>query len=372
MIYPTVATTHLGNIRRNLEGVRRRVGDRAVLAAVKANGYGHGAVPVSRLIEREGLADWLGVATMPEALELRQAGIGLPILKLSQALGDEEIEAALRADVTLTVVDGPTIDQVAAAARRRRYEAAVHLKIDTGMRRIGAEPEDAAALALRCDEAGLTLGGVFSHLAVSDVPAGNDFTAEQVARFTRATEEIEAARGPVELRHLAASAGVLAHPEAWFDMVRPGIMIYGSYPDAQTEKTVRLRPGLSWTTVASFVKTVRAGETVGYGRTWTAERDTTIVTLPVGYGDGYSRLLSNRGRVLIGGRSCPIAGRVCMDQTMIDAGPDADVRVGDRVTLLGRDGDEEITALELAELMGTIPYEVTCLVAGRVSRRADD
>ena len=234
MLYATTATTHLGNIRRNLEGVRARVGQRTVLAAVKANAYGHGAVAVSRMIERARVADWLGVATIPEGLELRRAGIGLPILKLSHAGSPDEIEAALGADIVLTVVDAAGIDAVAAVSDRLGRDAVVHLKIDTGMRRIGAEPEDAAALALRCDERVLALQGVFSHMPVSDVPAGRAFTAGQIGRFRSATEAIEDARGPVALRHLAASAGVLMHPDAWFDMVRPGIMCYGHLPDPCT------------------------------------------------------------------------------------------------------------------------------------------
>lgn len=373
MLYATTATTHLGNIAHNLRGVRQRVGETKVLAAVKANAYGHGAVEVGRLLEREGLADWLGVATVPEGLELRQAGVRLPILKLSHALTDAEIEAALGADVALAVVDADSIDQVAAVSQRLGVDAVVHLKLDSGMGRIGVPAEDAAALAVRCDDRGLVLQGVFSHMPVSDVPAGAAFTAAQIARFRAATEAIEDARGPVALRHLSASAGVLMHPDAWFDMVRPGIICYGSLPDPLSDPVVDLRPAMSWHTAVTFVKPVRAGETVSYGRTWTAPADTWIATIPVGYADGFSRLFSNRGRVLIGGRSYPVAGRVCMDQTMIDLGPvragaPAPVAVGDRVTLLGTDGDERIDAQELADLMGTITYEVTCLVGRRVGR----
>ena len=370
MLYATTARTDLGAIRRNLEGVRARVGDRQVLLAIKADAYGHGAVEVARMVERTRCADRLGVATVPEALQLRDAGVRLPILKLSHALSDDEVDAALAADVTLTVVDAASVDAVAAAAARLGRGASVHLKVDTGMRRIGAEPVDAVALARRVDAAGLHLEGVFSHLPVSDTPdaASRTFTGAQIGRFAAAVDAVEAARGRVPLRHLAASAGVLMHPDAWFDLVRPGIMAYGSLPDPASERTVALEPALSWTTVVAFLKPVPAGETVGYGRAWTAPRDTWVATIPVGYADGYSRLLSNRGRVLVGGRPYPIVGRVCMDQVMVDVGtPDA-VAVGDQVVLLGRQGDEEITTQELADLMGTITYEVTCLIGPRVAR----
>lgn len=364
----SIATTRLDHLRANLDAVRARVGARAVLAAVKADAYGHGAVEVSRMIERTGAADWLGVATVGEGLELRAAGITLPVLKLSVARG-EEVAAAVAAGLTLCVVDEDSILEAGAAATALGTTASVHLKVDTGMRRIGCEPELAPSLAQRVDATpGVRLEGLFSHLPISDSPRGEEFTRGQVALFARTAREVEAARGPVPLKHLANSGAVLGHPDTWFDLVRPGIMIYGAYPDPEAARTVPLLPALEWRTRVSFVKRVPAGETVGYGRTWTAPGDTWVATVPVGYGDGYSRLLSNRGRMLVRGRSYPIAGRVCMDQTMIDLGPDTDVTVGDEVVLVGRSGTDEITTSEVAGLMGTIPYEVTCLITRRVER----
>lgn len=369
MTYPTTATTLLGNIEANLLGIRARVGDRLVLAALKANAYGHGAVAVASMIERRGVADWLGVATVSEGQELREAGVTLPILKLSPTRGIDEVSHALASALTLSVVDRESVDETARVAQLLGLRGvAVHLKVDTGMRRVGVEPSGAVQLAERVVAAGLRLQGMFSHLPVSDTPDGNDFTRAQIELFGATAAAVESAAGPVELRHLANSGAVLGHPDAWFDMVRPGIMIYGSLPDPAAQRTVELAPGLELTTTVSFVKPVPAGDTVSYGRTWTAPADTRIATLPVGYGDGYSRSLSNRGRVLIDGRSYPVVGRVCMDQTMIEVGPDSDVEVGDRAVLIGRSGGEEITVAEVAELMGTIPYEVTCLFTERVSR----
>ncbi len=346
---PVLATTRLDHIQANLEAIRDRVGARKVLAAVKADAYGHGAVEVARMIERTGAADWLGVANVNEGVELRVAGVRLPILKLSVARGDE-VAVAVAAGLTLCVVDPESIAEAATAAISQGVTVDVHLKLDTGMRRIGCRPEDAPALAQAIDATpGLRLGGLYSHLPISDSPRGDEFTRGQIGVFAAVAAEVEAARGPVPLKHLANSGGVLGHPDSWFDLVRPGIMIYGAYPDPECPQTVPLQPGLEWRTRVTFLKRVAAGETVGYG-------------------DGYSRLLSNRGRMLIGGRSYPIAGRVCMDQTMLDLGAETDVLLGDDVVLVGRSGTEEISTSELAELMGTIPYEVTCLITRRVAR----
>lgn len=364
---PTLATTRLDHIEANLAAIRGRVGPRQVLAAIKADAYGHGAVEVAGMIQRTGAADVLGVATVAEGIELRRSGITLPILKLSVARGPE-VRQAVEHDLALVVVDDASCAEAAAAAVAARREVVVHLKVDTGMRRIGCEPAAAAGLAQRIDATpGLRLEGLMSHLPISDSPSGDDFTTAQIALFGRVADEVEAARGPL-LKHLANSGGVLAHPASWFDLVRPGVMIYGSYPDPDCARTVPLLPGLEWRSRVVFTKRVAAGETVSYGRTWAAPRDTWIATVPVGYGDGYSRSLSNRGRMLIGGRSYPIAGRVCMDQTMLDLGPEPTVAVGDEVVLVGASGDQEITVAELAALMGTITYEVTCQINRRVAR----
>lgn len=365
---PSLATTRLDHIAANLVAIRAHVGDRLVLAAVKADAYGHGSVEVARHLQRTGAADQLGVATVAEGVELRRAGITLPILKLSIARGPE-VTTAVEHDLALVVVDELSITEAGAAARRTGHEAVVHLKVDTGMRRLGCEPGDALRLAELADAtSGIRLVGLMSHLPISDSPAGEAFTAAEIDRFRQLSGELEAARGPM-LKHLANSGGVLAHPDSWFDLVRPGVMIYGSYPDEETPRTIDLLPGLEWRSRITFVKPVTAGETVGYGRTWTAPRDTWIATVAVGYGDGYSRSLSNRGRMLVGGASYPIAGRVSMDQTTIDLGPEPAVSVGDDVVLIGRSGEAEITVAELARLQGTISYEVTTAIGRRVARQ---
>ena len=359
----------LGAINDNLRLARELAGGRTVLAAVKADAYGHGLVEVARSIQETGSADWLGVALVAEARQLRDAGITLPILKFSPAF-PEELDAAVAADLVLTVADAASITDAAGAAERAGRRVRVHLKVDTGMRRIGAEPRDAVALARRvAEDSWLELDGVYTHLPISDVEEGRDFTVAQLRRFEGIVAEVRDAVGDVPHVHAENSGALLTGSLGATTMVRPGIMVYGQYPDSETPHTQPLAPPLEWVSRVSFVKRVAAGETVGYGRSWTAPRDTWVATVAVGYGDGYSRLLSNRGRMLVGGRSCPIAGRVCMDQTMLDLGPEEpDVSVGDEAVLVGRRRDEEITVAELADLMGTITYEVTCLITARVPR----
>jgi alanine racemase len=371
LLYATHARVHLGNIRDNLLAIRGATGPgRKVLAAVKANGYGHGAVAVSRMAGETGVADWLGVATVPEGIELREAGIALPILKLGPTF-PEEVAAAVAAGITLSVCSREEAEAVAQTALDRSRPASVHLKVDTGMGRVGVPPEEAAAVALRISALpGVSLDGVFTHLPVSDA-ADPTYTREQISFFRALAEDVQEAAGRRLLVHCANSGAILGHEPAWLDMVRPGIMIYGFRPDPATPDTIPLKPGMSLLTRVSFLKRVPAGTSIGYGRTWTAARDTFIATIPAGYADGFNRLFSNMGRVLIGGRSYPVVGRVCMDQSMVDLGPATDVAVGDEVVLMGRSGDAEIRCEEWAARLGTITYEVTCQVNARVTRVYD-
>ncbi|SEW10566.1 alanine racemase [Austwickia chelonae] len=370
MLYQTCARVHLDAVLANLAAVRDRVGpDRQILMAIKAEGYGHGAVPIATAVQEAGAADFFGVATVPEGVALREAGVSLPVLKLSPVF-PEEARAAVAHRLTLTVCDAETIDVVERAAADLGVSAAVHLKVDTGMGRIGCLPGAAPDLARRIAEEcpHLYLEGMFTHLPVSDTPAQDEFTAAQIGTFADCHRAVEEDLGRRVIAHAANSGGVLAHPDSWMDMVRPGVMLYGSYPDPGVPRTVPLRAALTWESRVSFVKEVPQGGTVGYGRTWTAPVATQVATVPVGYGDGYDRRLSNRGEVLVGGRRLPVVGRVCMDQLMVDAGPDGGLAVGDRVVLLGEDGAEQITAADLAAALDTIPYEVTCRIAARVSR----
>lgn len=366
---PTRFQVDLDAINENLAAARDLAGGRKVLAAVKANAYGHGIVPVALSIQEHGSADWLGVATTQEGTALRAGGVTLPVLKFTPTLPDDLAEA-IAADVTLAIGSADEARSADAAAEEAGSAVDVHVAVDTGMRRVGAPWQEIRALAeVLHGCAHLRVTGVFTHLPVSDVASGYDFTREQFGRFEQAVDALESVVGPVELVHAANSGGVLGHDLGRTTMVRPGVMIYGSYPDPTTEHTRQLREVGRWTTRITFVKPIAEGDTVGYGRTWTAPRDTWLATAAVGYGDGFSRLNSSRGRVLIDGKSYPIVGRVCMDQIMVDLGPvRPDIAVGDEVVLMGKSGDEHIGVDELAELMGTISYEVTCLITERVPR----
>lgn len=387
LLYQTHALINMSHLRNNIAAIRTHIGPKKVLLiSVKANAYGHGSVEVARAAQAAGV-DWLGVATVPEAIELRTAGITLPILKLSPAF-PEEMQAAIENRLTLTVTDQENIRALAVAHGKltTTSKLAIHLKVDTGMGRTGVLATDAPALALWMTKnaPNLEIEGVFTHLPVSDTPADNSFTIHQLEAFKNAVAKIQSLAGvKIKLAHAANSGAILGHDLDPFNMVRAGIMAYGLYPDQESPRTVTITPVLSFRTRVSFIKRVKAGTTIGYGRTWKAAADTWVATLPVGYADGFNRLFSNRGRVLIGGRSYPVIGRVCMDQIMINVGSgsenagatakstNAPVAVGDVATLIGRDGADEITSYEWAQALGTIPYEVTCQISARVPRVYD-
>lgn len=369
MLYQTHARIHLDNIRFNIEGIRHAVGlERKILIAVKANAYGHGAVEVARMAESIGV-DWLGVATVPEGIQLRQAGIRLPILKFNPTF-PEEMEAALSSDLTLCVCEYANINMLEQVCQSRNLRARVHLKVDSGMGRIGVAPSEAPAMAAHIEHnsPSLLLEGIFTHLPSSDEP-DLPYTRDQIDRFKTVVDAIHTTIGrQVRLVHCANSGAVLAYPLGWLDLVRPGIMIYGFTPDPGTPRTIPLKPGLSFITRVSFLKKVSAGTSIGYGRTWIAPEDTWIATIPAGYADGFNRLFSNRGRVLISGHSYPVVGRVCMDQSMVNLGPETNIRIGDEVVLIGKSGGEEITCDEWARVLHTITYEVTSQINTRVER----
>lgn len=372
MLYQTHVRVHLANIKANIENIRKAIGpDKKILIAVKADGYGHGAVEISKMAEKIGV-DWLGVATVPEALELRLAGIRLPILKFSQVF-PEEMGEAIQNDLAIAVCEPENVKALNEAAVKAGKTVEVHVKIETGMGRIGVAPDKALELVELIKRCGsLKLGGAMTHLPVSD-EANKTFTQRQIDKFKKIVKEIETKLSiKFPLVHCANSGGVLGHPESWLDMVRPGIMIYGFYPSDETPQTISLLPGLSFKTRVSFIKKVAKGCSVGYGRTWVAPEDSYIATFPAGYADGFNRLFSNSGRVLINGASYPVVGRVCMDQSMCNLGSETSVKVGDEVVLIGWSGNQNISGYEWAEKLGTITYEVTCQINKRVRRFFDD
>lgn len=363
------AEVSLDAIAANVEALRRVAAPAEVCAVVKADGYGHGAAPVAAAAVEAGAA-WLAVAQVPEATALRAAGIDAPILLLSEPR-PSEVDEALAAGMRITVYTADMIERLAAAVTASgQPPLPVHLKVDTGMRRVGATPADAVTLAKAVDaHPSLALEAVWTHCAVADEP-DDPFTAGQLERYEQVLAEVAAAGIDVPLRHAANSAAAIAHPASRYDLVRCGIAVYGIPPAPALDGLVPLAPAVRLATEVSFVKPVAKGDGVSYGRRHHLERDTVLATLPIGYADGVFRGLSLSGQsVLLGGRRCPMVGVVTMDQLMVDVGPDADVRAGDEAVLLGAQGNERITPDEWAGRLGTIAYEVVCAIGARVERR---
>jgi alanine racemase len=364
---PTWAEVDPQAIADNVRALRALVAPAAVCAVVKAGGYGHGAVTAARGALAGG-AQWLAVALVEEAAELRAAGIQAPILVLSEPRQHEMAEA-VGLDLRVAVYTPAGIDAASRAALDAGVTLAVHIKIDTGMHRVGADPFDVVMLADRImDVGGLELEGVMTHFAVADEP-DNAFTAEQFARFEAARHALATGGHRPVLAHAANSAGALAHAATRLDLVRCGISIYGLAPSPQLAGAIAVRPALRLRSEVTHVQRIRAGEKVSYGQRWQASRATTLVTVPIGYADGVRRSAGFDGvEVLINGERCPIVGTVTMDQLLVDCGA-MSVFVGDEVVLIGTQGDEQITADEIAERIGTIGYEVVCAIGERVPRR---
>lgn len=364
---PVWAEIDLSNFKRNVNVVRDLVSSTAeVMAVVKANAYGIGAVPASEAALESG-ASWLAVATPDEAVELKQALPQSNILVFGPVTR-EAAEVLVGLGVSLTVTSVQGFKDAEDAARRSRKQAKIHLKIDTGMGRIGFRPGVELETALDCmsRSSEVEIEGAFTHLAVADVDP--KYTELQLSLFKDGVTSLSRRGIRPRYLHTANSAGILAWPESHYNLVRPGIMLYGCYPDKSLADRAPLYPVFSLRACVSHVKEVPEGTKVGYGITYETREDTAIATVPIGYADGYPRSLSNRGSVLIKGKKCPIAGRVCMDQLMIDIGRDSNVQPGDMVTLIGRDGIEEITLDEVAALVGTITHEILTGISARVPR----
>ncbi len=360
-IRPTRLEIDLDALAGNVRCIRDMAEPAKVCAVVKANGYGHGAVETARAALGAG-AVMLAVALIEEGIELRDAGISAPILMLGQS-GGQAAFAAVEYGIAQALFTRDTLFALEGAAKSLGVRAQAHLKLDTGMNRIGVRtPEELKELleaARECPH--VSLCGAMTHFATADVPS-SDFAREQLERY-EAMLAVLSAYGLKVTRHAAASAAAERYPQARYDMVRAGISMYGADPLDR----LPVRPAMRWTTQVVHVKTIHAGETVSYGRRFTAQGETEIATLPVGYADGYCRAFSGRACALVRGRRAPVAGTVCMDQVMLNV-TGMGVEVGDEVVLMGRQGDEEIRCQELADLAGTIPYEIMTGISSRVPR----
>jgi len=368
---PAWAEIDLAAVESNSRALASAVAPARLCAVVKAGGYGHGAVEVARAALAGG-ASHLAVALVEEGRELRRAGIEAPVLVLSEpdpAAMDDVV--GHRLTPTLYTPRGLAALRAAAGATRTP-PVPVHVKVDTGMHRVGAPPDQAVALAADvASSPELELEGFWTHFAVSD-EVEDGFTATQVASFQAAVDRLEARGVRPRLLHAANSAGAIWHPGARFDLVRCGIAVYGLSPaaeDTPRRPLPRLVPAMALKARVSYVKQVGVGEGLSYGLRYRTSEDTVVATVPLGYADGVTRSLSARGaEVLIGGRRLPMAGTVTMDQLLVDCGPGSRVAVGDEVVLIGSQGQERVTAWEWAALTGTIAYEVVCAISGRVPR----
>jgi alanine racemase len=364
---PTLCSIDLDALSWNFRQIKTTVGPGVqILAMVKADAYGHGAPKISKTLAAEN-CDGFGVATLEEALELRRGGIGKPIVVVAGAYLDQ-IDGFVKHKLTPAVHDAATLNRLEEALRSNRAELPVHLKIDSGMGRLGFLPAELGSwLPQLKNLKAVRIEGVFSHFSYAESVEGR-YTLKQLEIFKEIIEHLRSASITPRVIHLANSAATITLPSARFDMVRPGLILYGVYPSPAMAQQIALKPVLSWKTRVLQLKKVPAGTSISYGQTFVTERDSTIATLPVGYADGYARLLSNRGAVLVGGKRAPIAGRVCMDLTMVDVTGIAGVQPGDEVVLLGRQGDQMISADEMAGWANTISYEILTSISARVPR----
>jgi alanine racemase len=367
---PTWAEIDLDALASNFHWARGRVDEGVkVMAVVKANAYGHGAVRCARRLALEG-AEWFAVATPEEGIELRRAGLKQPILSLGGFWEGQE-RLCISESLVPVVYRLDMIEAIDGAARERQVVADVHLKIDTGMGRLGVRYDEVRefAGALKPFE-NIRVDGVMTHFAAADNPDLDCFTDEQIARFRQAVEILREHGHRPTFEDMANSAGTFAHPSSWGNMVRPGGVLYGLWRDIlpPAPSAPRLRSVMSLRSRITLLKRVHSGETLGYGCTFETSRETIVATLPIGYNDGYVRALSNRGRVIVRGQYAPVVGRISMDLTILDVTDVPGVALHDCVTLIGEDGGLAITAEEVAQTAGTLSYEITCGISARVYR----
>lgn len=365
---PTFAEIHVERLSANVRAIKKHVGSAKVMAVVKANGYGHGTLTVVDAFSKGGV-DSFGVAYIEEALELRRAGVTIPILVFGGLMRDQ-VDLYIQNNVDITASSVSKLEHIDDVAQQCGKRARVHLKIDTGLERIGVHHYSSQSLfdaALRCSWCDVV--GVYSHFADAR-PDDLSLAKLQLERFQEALRYFSPrALGPFD-RHIAASAGLLALPESHLDMVRPGLALYGVYPHPLTRSVVSLAPTLTLKSHVVFFKVVRKGAGVSYGHLWHAPEDCRVVTVPIGYGDGYPRRLSNKASVLIGAKRYPVVGAVCMDQLMVNLGPDGEAYNGDEVVLIGEQGQSVVSVEELAETLETTPHEILVALNQRIPRIA--
>ncbi|MGI6733450.1 MAG: alanine racemase [Anaerovoracaceae bacterium] len=365
---PAWAEIDLGCIKHNIMEIKRRVGDTPIIGVVKADGYGHGAVEVSRILLNNGVSS-LAVATLSEAVQLRDAGIDVPIIMLGLTPWHYQ-KTLIEYDITPVVASYSDTRALSALAVEAGTTVDVLVAVETGMGRIGLMPskESVNEIIGINNLPNIRIKGIFSHFSSAD-EKDKSYTFQQIENFNRFYQDLEAAGISIKFRTHANSAATMEVPEAWFDAVRPGIILYGCYPSNEVDKSLlSLKPAMTLKASIVFLKRVPAGTSISYGRKFVTERESVIATIPIGYADGYPRLLSGKGRVLIRGQYAPVVGNICMDQCMVDVTDIPNVKKYDEVVLIGTQGDKTILADEIAEKTGTINYEIVCRIGKRVPR----
>ncbi len=358
---PTYLEVNLTQLKKNIEAIRARVAPAKVMPMVKANAYGHGVDGIAPFIEP--YVDYFGVATVEEGIHLRELGVRRPVLVAGGTLL-EQVSLFAEYDLTLDCASVGLLEKAEEISRSTGTCIKTHLNIDTGMERTGVRDYDAESFILKASACKhIAVEGIYTHFANSELPDRN-YSSMQLERFQQVLDLYRRHSLPVPpLRHVCNSGGILHMPEAYFEMVRPGILFYGIYPGAEVERTVAVKHAATWRSHVVHSKRTRPGRPVSYGSLWQAEAETGVVTIPCGYGDGYSRRMTNQARVMIGQKKYPQIGRICMDHFMVDVGDD-DIKAGDPVTLLG----EGIRAEDLARWTGTCEYEVMTNISARVPR----
>ncbi|HHT9112956.1 MAG: alanine racemase [Planctomycetes bacterium] len=364
---PTWVEIDLNALRHNLLAIRKWVGPQIkILGIVKADAYGHGDYEVSRVLLNNGV-EMLGIAILEEGIQLRDKGIKAPLLLLG-GIFEEQIDTVIQYGLTPTVYDLKLAEVLSKRAYYFNTIMKVHVYVDTGMGSIGVKHDKAVEFVKFAKNLkNLLIDGIYTHCSSSD-EKDLAFTNLQIKRFRDVLDALDASKACISLRHMANSGAILGYLEAYFNMVRPGLSLYGLYPSEDVSRDIGIRPVMSFKTRVIHIKDMESGDVVGYGRTYRITKPTRVATLPLGYDDGYNRLLSNQGEVLIRGKKASIIGRVCMDQCFVDVTNIKDVSVGDEVVLYGRQAQESIPIESIAKQLNTIPYEVTCNISKRVPR----
>ncbi|WP_099157474.1 alanine racemase [Virgibacillus ndiopensis] len=357
----------LDAIQENVKAFKRHIHDNCkLMAVVKADGYGHGAVEVAKTAINSGV-DYLAVALLDEAIVLRKAGISFPILVLGYTPLNA-VKDAIMNDITLTVFTQDVVKRIVEVAEENEKTSRIHIKIDTGMNRIGLNNKEAALQLVRSITSPFVfVEGIFTHFADAD-NVDATYTVKQFNHFNKITDYLEKHNVQIPIKHCCNSAGTIAHPKMHLDMVRVGVSLYGLYPSEHLQEKISLKQAMSFKTKSVMTKTVPAGQPISYGCTYAPKKESTITTIPVGYADGFSRALSNTGNVIINGQRAPIVGRICMDQAMINVTDIEQYKPEDVITIFGDPCDGFISMAEVADKMNTIHYEVACLIGKRVPR----